>query len=196
MDRGSRRPEAGGAIAPPAFLPRIATARLLLRPLVAADAPALAAGLGDAAVAHMLARVPHPYEAAHAAAYVAQAAAMAAARRALTLAVVREGALIGVVSLQTIPYRNRLGYWLARGHWGKGYGREAVAAVVDYAFAGLGLRHLRAGVYVDNAASRRLLARLGFRPLGFRVSQSLARGGRHEHIATVLTRKRFTETHR
>jgi RimJ/RimL family protein N-acetyltransferase len=193
MDRGKRLPEAGGAIAPPAFRPRIATARLLLRPLAAADVPALAAGLGDAAVARMLARVPHPYAAGDAAIYVAHAAAMAAARRGLILAVVRDGAFIGVVSIQTIPYRNRLGYWLARDQWGKGFGREAVAAVADHAFAGLGLRHLRAGVYVDNAASRRLLARLGFRPLGVRAGPSLAHGAPREHIATILTRKRFAE---
>jgi 8-oxo-dGTP diphosphatase len=188
-----RPPEVGGAVVPPAFRPQITTRRLRLRPLTPGDAGAIAAGLGDAAVARMLARVPHPYPPHQAAAYIAFATQAAAGRQALILAIERNGVPIGCVSLGAIPYRNRLGYWLVRAHWGNGYAGEAVAAFVRYAFVELGVGFVRAGVYADNGASRRLLARFGFRPLGPRTGHSLARGGRHEHIATILTRARFTE---
>jgi len=44
---------------------------------------------------------------------------------------------------------------------------------------------------VDNPASLHVLAKLGFRRIGVRTSLSLARNERVEHIATVLTRRRF-----
>jgi len=55
-----------------------------------------------------------------------------------------------------------IGYGLA-GPWrGRGYGGEAVRALVGWAFTQPGCRRLTAEVHQDNAASRRLLERLGF----------------------------------
>jgi [ribosomal protein S5]-alanine N-acetyltransferase len=55
-----------------------------------------------------------------------------------------------------------IGYGLA-GPWrGRGYGGEAVRALVGWAFAQPGFRRLNAEVRQDNLASRRLLERLGF----------------------------------
>lgn len=46
--------------------------------------------------------------------------------------------------------------------WSKGYGGEALAAVVDYAFEVLGLHRLHADYYAANTASARLFAKAGF----------------------------------
>ncbi|MDO9315385.1 MAG: GNAT family protein [Burkholderiaceae bacterium] len=77
------------------------------------------------------------------------------------------GAAIGLVQL--IPQRFdgpahhlRLGYLLARGQWGRGLMREAVAAVLSEAFAQTPVWRIDALCDVDNHASARLLHALGF----------------------------------
>jgi RimJ/RimL family protein N-acetyltransferase len=48
---------------------------------------------------------------------------------------------------------------------GRGYASEAIRALMAHAADGLGLRRLAAAVDVPNAASIRLVERLGFRPV-------------------------------
>lgn len=59
-----------------------------------------------------------------------------------------------------------VGYRLARRSWGRGIATEAAAALVGHALGTLGLPRLAAVAYPDNRASRRVLAKLGFRSLG------------------------------
>ena len=59
-----------------------------------------------------------------------------------------------------------LGYILRRDAWGQGYAREAVGAVIAYAFDTLGMRKIGADIDPDNASSLRLLESLGFRREG------------------------------
>ena len=55
-----------------------------------------------------------------------------------------------------------IGYSLARAHWGKGYAREAVSRLLDLLFREEGNRRVFADTDPENAASNRLLERLGF----------------------------------
>lgn len=55
-----------------------------------------------------------------------------------------------------------LGYWLLPEHWGQGWMDKALRQWLPGAFAQLGLHSLVAYVEPQNAASTRLLARLGF----------------------------------
>jgi RimJ/RimL family protein N-acetyltransferase len=48
-------------------------------------------------------------------------------------------------------------------YWGIGYAHESSRAVIDHAFGTLGVKRLFAGHNPKNDASRRLLAKLGFR---------------------------------
>jgi [ribosomal protein S5]-alanine N-acetyltransferase len=59
-------------------------------------------------------------------------------------------------------YRAEIGYALARDHWRRHIGSEAVRAVVRFAFEELGLHRVEAFPTVDNIASVRLLESLGF----------------------------------
>jgi RimJ/RimL family protein N-acetyltransferase len=65
--------------------------------------------------------------------------------------------------------------------WGKGYAAEAGGAVLHHAFATLGLSQVVALVDAPNAASHRLMRRLGFRPAG------ACPGPRHPLEAYALT---------
>jgi len=75
------------------------------------------------------------------------------------------GALLGRAGLHPWPQWDEveLGYVLARHAQGRGLAIEAARAWLDVAFDELGLRRLTAVVHPDNAPSRALATRLGFR---------------------------------
>ncbi len=56
-----------------------------------------------------------------------------------------------------------LGYHLRRQYWGMGLAEEAGRAVVNFAFENLRAKALFAGHHPENAASKRVLEKLGFR---------------------------------
>ncbi len=83
-----------------------------------------------------------------------------------------------------------VGYTLARSAQGNGYAREAVAAVVEYAFATLGMHRINAAVDVDNPPSYRLLEALGFRREGTVIEGAWFKGKWcSEHYYAVLARE-------
>ena len=78
-------------------------------------------------------------------------------------------AFLGACDLSEIDWRHRrgeVGFVLARGAWGQGYGLEAMRAVVHHA-AVLGLRRLWARAHAGNDRSEKLLRSLGFREEGY-----------------------------
>jgi ribosomal-protein-alanine N-acetyltransferase len=79
------------------------------------------------------------------------------------------GELVGAAGLRPHPEGPRtfeLGFHLRPGFWGRGLASEAAAAVVAHGFASLGAEALVAGHHPENVASRRVLLRLGFEPMG------------------------------
>jgi ribosomal-protein-alanine N-acetyltransferase len=74
------------------------------------------------------------------------------------------GGLIGFVRLGLLAHRaGELGYALRRDCWGQGYASEAAGLMLDFAFSTVGLHRVQAACGPDNAPSRALLERLGFR---------------------------------
>ncbi len=55
------------------------------------------------------------------------------------------------------------GYRHTRKHWRKGYAYEAAQAALDYGIDVLGIKNIYAMTDVNNAGSRRILEKLGFR---------------------------------
>jgi RimJ/RimL family protein N-acetyltransferase len=90
----------------------------------------------------------------------------------------------------------RLGYWLGLAHQGRGYGTEAVRLLVREAFAAYPAERIGAGVFFDNAASRRVLDKLGFSEAGRYETPCLARGMAVETADMHLTREQFEGTQR
>jgi RimJ/RimL family protein N-acetyltransferase len=86
----------------------------------------------------------------------------------LQLAIDRKdsGEMLGDIAFhvpRSNPRQAYLGYTLARSAWGQGYASEAARKLLDYLFRVLDLHRVIADCDVDNAASIRLLERLGFR---------------------------------
>jgi RimJ/RimL family protein N-acetyltransferase len=74
-----------------------------------------------------------------------------------------EGRVIGKAGCYRLP---EIGYILHPDCWGRGLAFEAVRAVIGRIFEGDGVAALRADIDPRNAASIRLLERLGFRRVG------------------------------
>ncbi|WP_164659781.1 GNAT family N-acetyltransferase [Tropicibacter sp. Alg240-R139] len=89
--------------------------------------------------------------------------------------------LLGAITLDNIrrgpAQAGTLGYWTGQSYARKGYMREAIGAMLHYAFARLDLSRIEAACLPENAASRGLLESSGFKYEG--VAQSyLQIGGR------------------
>lgn len=92
-----------------------------------------------------------------------------------------EEMLVGAITLDNIrrgPSQTAsLGYWIGQSHARRGYMREAIAGIVGYAFEELDLSRIEAACLPENAPSRGLLEKCGFKYEG--VAQSyLQIGGR------------------
>ena len=77
--------------------------------------------------------------------------------------------VIGTCTLLQLDTQNRraeIGYVLAREFWGQGLMHETLTAMCNYAFTTLNLNRIEADVDPRNAASLRVLARLGFQREG------------------------------
>ena len=140
----------------------IRTERLRLRRLEPADAPRMAELIAPWPVIEMLSAPPHPYSLADAEEFIAGIQADGAARE--TTAVIEvDGRLAGSVGIVGIvPEDGNLGYWLGQPYWGRGYMSEAAAALVAESFAQGLHRRLVSGARIENAASLRIQAKLGF----------------------------------
>ncbi len=77
----------------------------------------------------------------------------------------KEGELIGNCSLFSFHEqckRAEIGYILGRNFWGQGFMREALTALIDYAFEDLLLHRIEADIDPRNIGSAKILNRLGF----------------------------------
>ena len=87
-----------------------------------------------------------------------------------------------------------VGYELAPRAQGRGYMREALRAIVPWAFATLGIERIEAQVHPDNAASLATLAALGFRREGLQRAAAFWGGRRHDMVVMGLLREDFRAT--
>src|SRR5690606_22513866 len=142
--------------------PILFTTRLTLRPLQAADAPALFAILGDGAAMAFWDRPPLPRLATVEAQLADELAAMAAGRF-LSWTVWRGDDAIGGIDLSGMEGGGgTIGFLFRRNVWGQGLARESVAAVTAHALSAMALTHLEARVQTRNERALRLLTALDF----------------------------------
>lgn len=84
----------------------------------------------------------------------------------LLLGIIEAGELIGTCGLHEIDFKNdtaRLGVIIGKKeHWNKGYAREAICVLLDFAFSAAGLHKIYLNVFVTNQKSIRLYAEIGF----------------------------------
>jgi RimJ/RimL family protein N-acetyltransferase len=165
------------------------TERLVLAPLDPRHAPALFELLNDWDVVKMLSEVPWPLRYEDVESFLASKH-----KETEDFIILDTSGPIGVMGIKKpgsgeVPRKMpRLGYWIGKPHWGRGYGTEAVAALVDHAFATHNHDRVGAGVFCENAASQRLLQKLGFIAVAPKMVQSRARGKAVDAIDMQITR--------
>lgn len=72
--------------------------------------------------------------------------------------------MIGTCGFVYVDNENKkaeVGYVLHPQHWGKGYGTEALQAVIDYGFHTLDLHRIEARYMIENIASRTVMKKAG-----------------------------------
>jgi ribosomal-protein-alanine N-acetyltransferase len=81
-----------------------------------------------------------------------------------------DGELVGMLTVNGITWGSarwaNLGYWVARSHAGRGITPMAVALVCDHLLTTVGLHRVEIAIRPENAASLRVVAKLGFTEIG------------------------------
>src|SRR3954447_9700278 len=150
----------------------IETRRLRLRSHRDNDLSDLVELIGKWEVARWLSTVPYPYTETLGREWITsvrQEHATGGSRR-FAIALKDTDRLIGGVGVNGSPgdqsQEPALGYWLGQSYWGNNYAREAVAALIDYAFQALGDKTIRAYTDPANIASQKVLHYCGLKRVG------------------------------
>lgn len=100
--------------------------------------------------------------------------------------------LLGAITLDNIrrgpAQSGTLGYWTGETFARQGYMREAIGAVVHYGYAKLDLSRIEAACLPENAASRGLLERTGFKYEGVAQSYLQIAGRWRTHVLYAALR--------
>lgn len=98
----------------------------------------------------------------------------------------QDARVLGAITLDNIrrgpAQAATLGYWVGARYARQGYMREALQAVVDYAFGVLDLSRLEAACLPENAASRGVLEKVGFKYEGVAQSYLQINGRWRNHV--------------
>jgi RimJ/RimL family protein N-acetyltransferase len=183
------------------------TPRLILRPFTPADAPRVEELVSDERVACTTARIPHPYPAGGAKAWLEDAARGERENKQVSLAITLAGTrspgreldpgdtghLIGSISLSLRSGGNwEIGYWLGHAWWNKGFMTEAAHALVKYGFTRLGLSEIGASHWVQNPASGRVMQKLGMKLTHVSTEFFEVRGQAMELMHYAITRDQWS----
>lgn len=171
----------------------LTTARLLLRPWRAEDAAALYEAARDPRVGPAAGWPPHRSVAESAG--IIRTVFSAPETYAVTLrGTDRPVGCVGLLFPADSHFaigcsEAEVGYWIATPWWGRGLIPEAVGELARHAFEELGLTALWASCFVDNAASRRVLEKCGFRYVRIDALPECPDGTLHRGEIRLLTRE-------
>jgi ribosomal-protein-alanine N-acetyltransferase len=150
----------------------IKTSRLRLRSYRDDDLTDIVVLAGNWQVARWLSHLPHPYSEVDGREWIARVKQQheAGRPRSFAIALKESDRLIGGAGIDGTTISGgdaeELGYWIGEPYWGRGYGREAVAAIIDYGFRVLGLQTIEAYTDPSNAPSQKVLLACGLQKAG------------------------------
>lgn len=108
-----------------------------------------------------------------------------------------EDGTIGVATLLDIDWKNRMaqhGIKLANiEQRGKGYGTDAVMAIMRYAFDELGLNRLNGAWFPENIASKNMYMKCGWKEEGIRRNYIFKNGRYHDLVETGILAEEYYE---
>lgn len=178
----------------------IATPRLRMRPISPGDAEAIWPYAADPDTSRFMSWNPHR-TLEETKAFIADVSRRMADGTTIAWIVAERdsGAVCGIVSLIGILRTHRalrydkaeLAYWIGKPFQRRGYATEACSAALEYAFGSLCLNKVTVAHAAENAASKNLIVRLGFREVGTEY-QHFAKNGRWiDHVIYELLRSDY-----
>ena len=95
---------------------------------------------------------------------------------------------INLTAVQRGPFQSAyVGYWIDEKHAGHGYMSESVIVLAQFAFDELHLHRIQISIIPRNAASRRVVEKLGIRDEGIAVRYLEINGVWEDHVRYGLT---------
>lgn len=111
--------------------------------------------------------------------------------RAMPFALTVDDQLAGQVTVNNIVRGSArfasVGYWIDRRHAGRGVMPLALALVVDHCLFGVGLHRVEVAIRPENAASLRVVEKLGFSEYGYAPRYLHIDGAWRDHRLFALT---------
>jgi len=104
-----------------------------------------------------------------------------------------EGEYIGQGGIHQIAWDNKLGRLsliIKREHWNKGYAKEILPSLVDYAFKNLGLHKIWLMHWKENKKADHLYKKLGFKKEGVLKDEYFWQGKYHDMIRMAIISKK------
>lgn len=102
-----------------------------------------------------------------------------------------DGQIVGQLNVANMLYGSvssaTIGYWLTPDVAGRGVTPTAVALVTDYLFRTVGLHRVEIAIRPENAASLRVVEKLGFRYEGTKQNYIHINGAWRDHYIFALT---------
>ncbi|HEY3438711.1 MAG TPA: GNAT family protein [Actinotalea sp.] len=125
--------------------------------------------------------------------FVRTLASQARSGTALPFAIEYRGELVGQLTVATIVRGSlcsgSIGYWVSQHVAGRGITPTAVALAVDHCFGPVGLHRIEINIRPENAASLRVVAKLGLRDEGLRERFLHIQGRWCDHRTFAVTRE-------
>jgi ribosomal-protein-alanine N-acetyltransferase len=111
--------------------------------------------------------------------------------RMLPFVITYDGQLVGQLTVGSIAWGSlcsaHIGYWVDSRYAGRGIVPLSVAMATDYCFTVLGLHRMEVNIRPENAASLRVVEKLGFRSEGMRLRYLHIDGDWRDHLSFALT---------
>ena len=106
-----------------------------------------------------------------------------------------DGVFAGEVNLSSVqrgPFQSAyVGYWIDEKQAGNGYVPEAVVALAKFVFEDLALHRMQIAIIPRNAASRRVVEKLGLREEGVAERYLEINGVWEDHVRYAMTREEW-----
>lgn len=164
------------------------TGRLRLQKPSHAHAQALALLGNNRAITDKLATMPYPYGLNDAISWIDAVDNMQSGSAFLVF-LQETDTLIGCCGSGPVDDKDEIdfGYWIGENYWGKGFATEAGQAVLDHVFEKDNFDLITTDCQIDNAASLRVLEKLGFKKVGHRTRFSASTGTQMQTIKVQLS---------
>jgi ribosomal-protein-alanine N-acetyltransferase len=116
---------------------------------------------------------------------------LARAGRCMPFVVLFDGRLVGQLTVSNIVWGSarwcQIGYWVDKGHAGRGIIPTAVAMAVDHCFFTAGLHRVEVAIRPENLASLRVVEKLGLHEIGLAPRYLHISGAWRDHRLFAIT---------